>query len=298
MSRKDATTLSRYAVVWFLLFGLLVSQALLSFEASRARSVTLPERAGTDERAGLLWQIGRRPELAFGFRNFLADIAWLEAVQVAGSRRLSRGDYDRLDVLLGIVNNLDPRFEVPYILGAMVLGNSPDHVRAALDTLERGKAHHPNNWLFPFYIGYIKYFSLGDPAEGGRALEEAARIEGSPPYLALLASRMLAEGREPEMALALLRGIMQQETDPTRLGILEARTREVIVERDIQLLERAVSEYAARTGARPVDLRSLVRAGLIKKIPVEPHGGRYLLSPDGTVRSDKLTRRLKVFRHR
>ena len=299
MPRNASATIAGNSIAWLLLLALFGAQALLSFTAAETRSVMpSPERTGMAKKAGILWQISRRPELAFGFRNFLADVAWLEAVQVAGARRMSPRDYDRLDVLLRIVGSLDPRFDVPYILGAMVLGNSSDHVGAALETLERGRKHHPDEWLFPFYIGYIKYFSLGDPVEGGKALEEAARIPGSPPYLPLLASRMLTEGREPETALALLRGIVQQETDPARIGALEARIREVIVERDIQSLERAVAEYERRVGSRPGELRDLVRAGIAKGIPAEPHDGRYVLSPDGTVRSDKVARRLKVFRHK
>lgn len=299
MSHKVSGTLVGYAGAWLSLLVLLASQALLSFTVSRARlAIPPPERTGMAEDAGILWQIIRRPVFVFGFRNFLADIAWLEAVQVAGARRMSPADYDRLDVLLRIVGSLDPRFDVPYLLGAMILGDSPDHVHSALEALERGKKYHPDDWLFPFYIGYIKYFSLGDPAAGGKAIEEASRIPDSPPYLPLLASRMLTEGREPETALALLRGIVRQETDPARLEVLEARIREVIVERDIQLLERAMGGYERLTGSPPLDLRDLVRAGIVKGIPAEPHGGRYLLSRDGTVRSDKVARRLKVFRSR
>lgn len=298
MSRKGSASFVGYAGAWLFLLALFASQALLSFVAARTRlAIPPPERTGMAEEAGILWQISRRPELAFGFRNFLADIAWLEAIQVAGIRRLSPGDYDRLNVLLRIVGSLDPRFDVPYLLGAMILGDSPQHVHSALEMLERGEKYHPDEWLFPFYIGYIKYFSLGDPAAGGKALEEASRIPDSPPYLPLLASRMLTEGRDPETALALLRGIVRQETDPARMEVLEARIREVIVERDIQLLERAVSEYTDRTASPPGDLRDLVRAGILGGIPAEPHGGRYIVSPDGTVRSNKVSRRLKVFRH-
>jgi len=45
-------------------------------------------------------------------------------------------------------------------------------------------------------------------------------------------------------------------------------------------------------------LSDLVLAGLIRTIPEEPNGGRYVLSPDGTVRSNRVTSRLKVFRKR
>jgi hypothetical protein len=282
--------------LWIVSLLLLSLSAVLSsrilLERTRVRNAGAePVRA-----EGLLLEISRRPALAFGFRNLLADIAWLEAVQVAGARRMSRGDYDKLDLLLKIVGNLDPRFTVPYLLGGLVLGNSPAHVDAALAALERGRAHHPGEWMFPFYIGYTKYFSLGDPAGGGRSIEDAARIPGSPRYLPLLASRMLTEGREPHTALALLEMISGQETDPARKEILQKRMREVMVERDIQRLERAVEEYRARQGAFPGKLSDLVASGILRAIPGEPHGGRYVITPNGEVRSDRMAQRLKVFR--
>ncbi|GAB4365441.1 MAG: hypothetical protein Kow00128_07970 [Deltaproteobacteria bacterium] len=247
---------------------------------------------------GLLAEISRRPAFAFGFRNLLGDLAWLSAVQVAGSRRMAPAEYDRLYLLLRTVGNYDPRFVVPYLLGGMVLGNSERHIPEALDILERGWKTHPNDWRFPFYIGYTRYFSLGDPLGGAQSLEAAARIPGSPSYIPLLATRMYSEGRAPETALAFLAGMIREETDPARLEQLRRRTREVIVERDIQALERAVAEYRARTGRMPEDLSDLVRERVIPKLPVEPHGGSYRLSPDGSVHSDRVSTRLKVFRPR
>jgi len=288
--------LSGRAGLLLLVFALLVAQGLLSFQTERFRRHLSPAAKTTDARRGLLWQIGRHPAFTFGFRNVVADAAWLQAVQVSGSRRMSRDDYDRLDILLKTVGNLDPHFVVPYLLGGVILGDSPDHVEAALDTLERGRAYHPLEWRLPFYIGYIKYFSLGDPIGSGKAIEEASRIPGGPPYLPLLASRMLSEGREPETALALLDGILRQESDPVRIEVLKKRIREVVVERDIQELERAVEAFRRRNGEFPSTLADLVRNGFLPRLPAEPNGGRYILGPDGTVRSDRVSTRLRVFR--
>jgi hypothetical protein len=70
----------------------------------------------------------------------------------------------------------------------------------------------------------------------------------------------------------------------------------VTVERDLQLLERAVGEYRRRSGTLPETLGSMVAAGIIGEIPAEPNGGRYVIMPDGEVRSDRVTGRMKVFR--
>jgi hypothetical protein len=244
----------------------------------------------------LLEAISSAPSYTFGFRNVLADVAWLEAVQVAGNVQMTRKDYDRLYELLNVVANFDRRFEIPYLLGGLVLGESPDHGREAVRILGRGKAQFPRDWRFPFYKGFTYYFSLGDPEAAGVEMAEASRLPESPTFLPGLASRMLSEARDPEAALALLDLIVQQENNAARRSVLERRIREVAVERDLQILERAVETYREKTGALPRELPDLVREGILRRIPTEPNGGRYLLDAGGKVRSTRVTRRLLVFR--
>ena len=281
---------------WVAVFALLISTGfswrLLSLGA-------LPE-ADRQIRAapGLFAFVSRKPEFAFGFRNVLSDIVWLQAVQVAGTRKMNHWDYDRLYDLLDVVMNFDPKFEIPYLLGGLVLGESPDHAKKALKVFERGKGEYPTDWRFPFYIGYTNYFSLGETETAGKAMAEAARLPRSPAYLPGLASRMLSEAREPGAALALLETIVRQESDPARRAVLERRIREVTVERDLQALERAVESYREKIGAVPRELSDLVRAGILSGIPEEPNGGRYLMEPGGKVRSDRVSQRLRVFQSR
>lgn len=281
---------------WASVFALLVSMGM-SWRLLPLRD--LPDSGQqVREVPGLLMAVSRRPEFAFGFRNVLADIVWLEAVQVAGNRKLAPTEYDRLYELLNVEADLDPKFEVPYLLGGLVLGESPQHGREALRVFDRGKVTHPSDWRFPFYMGFTHYFSLGDGIAGGRAMAEAARLPGSPAYLPGLASRMLSEAREPESALKLLEPILLQENDPARRAVLERRIREVTVERDIQVLERAVERYREKSGTVPADLSDLVREGILEAIPPEPNGGSYVMERGGKVRSDRVAQRLQVFQKR
>jgi hypothetical protein len=253
--------------------------------------------AGAANRSSLLEAVSRRAEFGFGFRNLLGDIAWLEAVQVSGNMRMKRDDYDRLSDLLATVIRFDPRFEVPYLLGGIVLGDSPHHTAAALQILAQGEQQFSEEWRFPFYTSYIRYFSLGQPVEGGMALLRASRIPGSPPHFPLLASRMLSEGHRPETALAFLQNMIERETDPRRKTSLEERMRRVEVERDLQSMEGAIAEYTSRVGVPPRKLDDLVQSGMLARIPEEPYGGKYVLTPDGRVWSDRAPReRLKVLR--
>jgi len=286
------------AVLWVLPAILLAVSAMLSFRLLRLRAPVVPEGRSAGTGDSLFLESSRHPALAFGFRNFLADLVWLQAVQVSGERKMTPELYERLYLLLQAVGNFDPRFDVPSLLGGIILGDSPRHARQALDILRRGMKHHSDDWRFPFYIGYVSYFSLGDPLEGAKALEAASRMPESPPYLPFLAARMYSEGRDPGTALAFLAAMERVETDPARLEALRGRIREVVVERDIQALEKAVSAFREKSGASPGTLSDLVRSGLLRAIPVEPNGGTYILSPEGTVRSTRVENRLKVFRKR
>lgn len=250
--------------------------------------------AGDDDR--VLLAISRQPVLAFGFRNLLADLTWFQAVQVAGNREMKPEDYRRLVVLLNAVANFDPRFEIPYILGGLIVGESPAHARDAIALLSRGRKAYPDDWRLPFYLGYTHYFVLSDPVAGGNAMADAARLPGGPAYLPRLAARMLSEGRNPDAALSFLAVMIRQENDSARRGVLERRFREVLVERDLQVLERAVEAYRSRTGVVPRDLSDLASAGLLAVLPEEPNGGRYRIAPDGSVYSDRTRQRLKVLK--
>jgi hypothetical protein len=285
-------------ILWGAPLLFLLASAFLSSRISLYPEGALAAREyrGRAGNQSLLYEISRHPAFSFGFRNLFADLSWLGAIQVAGTRKFTPDDYDRLALMIQTVVQFDPKFKVPYLLGGLILGDSRAHIQEALKILALGRANHPDDWRFPFYTGYLYYFSLGDPVEGGKALESASQIDGSPPYLPLLAARMFSEGRKPETALRFLNEMMKQEKDPTRQEVLKRRIREVVAERDMQLLESAVEAYHKKTGRIPRELSDLVREGMIARLPEEPHGGRYLLSPDGKIRSTQVQQRLKVFR--
>jgi len=285
-------------ILWGVPLLFLLASAFLSSRIVIEQERTLAGREYREraENLSLLHEMSRYPAFSFGFRNLFADLSWLGAVQVAGTRKLTPNDYDRLALMIQTVVRFDPKFKVPYLLGGVILGDSRAHVQEALKILDQGRANHPDDWRFPFYTGYLHYFSLGDPVEGGKALESASKIDGSPPYLPLLATRMLSEGRKPETALRFLTEMVRQENDPARLEVLRRRIHEVVAERDMQLLESAVEAYHKKMGRLPRELSDLVREGMIDRLPEEPHGGRYILSLDGQIRSTLVQQRLKVFR--
>src|SRR3989304_6721226 len=94
-ARRGAT-----AFLWVLPAIFLVVSAMLSHQLLRERSSGVPERRSGGTGDSLFLEISRDPAFAFGFRNFLVDLAWLQAVQVSGERKMTPGHYDRLYLLV------------------------------------------------------------------------------------------------------------------------------------------------------------------------------------------------------
>ena len=72
---------------------------------------------------------------------------------------------------------------------------------------------------------------------------------------------------------------------------------EVVVERDLQALEQAVTRYRERHGRPPGRLDDLVNDTIITHIPAEPFGGLYRLNlKTGAVETTTPGDRLRVHR--
>jgi hypothetical protein len=78
--------------------------------------------------------------------------------------------------------------------------------------------------------------------------------------------------------------------------VLERRKAEVILERDLTVLEVAIQDYRTRVGRGPDTFDELISAGDLAAIPVEPFGGAYRLDAEHeTVISTTHQNRLRLF---
>jgi hypothetical protein len=59
-----------------------------------------------------------------GFKNLVADLYWLQAIQYIGGNAVSAEYKKYLFVILDLITDLNPYFESPYIIGQLLL---PDH---------------------------------------------------------------------------------------------------------------------------------------------------------------------------
>jgi len=231
-----------------------------------------------------------------GYHHLGADILWLKLVQVIGKKRNSADEYEWMYHALDVITTLDPQYAYAYYAGGVILGDLANRPDLSNRLLERGVSANPDVWNIPFLLGYNYYFLLGNPAKGAEYIMKAARLPDGPSYLPGLATRMAAEAGNPDTALAFLEARLRDTHDPEMREVLAYRMKEVIIERDLLILEGAVEAYRTQYRALPATFTDLVVAGALPALPQEPFGGDYRLDPKtGSISSSTHPERLRTF---
>ena len=232
---------------------------------------------------------------SLGYRELAADLLWLQAIQVMGQGKVSEQEGRWLYQAIDTLTTIDPKFVPAYEAGSHALCSLVVLPRESNQLLEKGIRHNPQEWRLPFLLGINYFFEFADDEKAAEAMAMAARLPGAPENLARLAAKLFVSAKSPQQAVEFLAKVYEETTDENVRQLLENRLKESIVERDLQLLEEAISRYQAKYTRRPERLQDLVGPGLLSALPEEPFGGRYLYEPaTGTVRSSEVKERMRI----
>ena len=234
--------------------------------------------------------------VSLGYQNIVADVIWLRIIQVFGDRTVTEDGYNWIYNALDAVTTLDPRFVEAYLAGSMTLTVMADHVEQSNQILKKGIAADLNQWKIPFILGFNYFNFLGDYRRAAEYIEMATAMPGRPDWLPLLAARLHVQADAPQLALEFLARVYDATTDGGLRAKLEIRMKEVMIERDLMVMERAVERYQARHGSRPEHLSQLVETGILRAIPLDPFGGTYTLNSEtGELSSNSRPDRMRVY---
>ncbi len=232
-----------------------------------------------------------------GYHNLGADLLWLRLLQVWGKKKNADNEYEWMYHALDVITTLDPRYAYAYYVGGVALTSYANRPDLSNRLLEKGHHENPDEWNLPFLLGYNHYFALGNATKGAEYIGRAARTPGAPDFLPGLATRMHAEAGNPDVALQFLEALWKENPDLVVREKLETRAKEVIIERDLRMLERAIEQYRKQHLVFPKTLTDLASSGYLDRVPTEPFGGSYLFDAQtGHVTSSTHPKRLKVFR--
>ena len=231
--------------------------------------------------------------LVGAYAPLAADVYWVRAVQYYGGLKLAltrgteRSTYELLYPLLDLTTTLDPRFNIAYRFGAIFLSESYPNGAArpdlAIQLLEKGLRVRPDKWEYMQDIGFVHYWYGRDYRAAADAFRKAAQIPGAPWWLQSLAATTLAKGGDRQSSRLMWEAILQSaeidwlRQDATR-RLLQLRALD-----EIDALQRAVDDLSRRGGS-PTNWAALVRAGVLRGMPVDPTGTPYDLTAEGQVR--------------
>lgn len=250
---------------------------VLAFAFILAAIVAAPG-PGRQESTTLAWSEPVVRAASLGRPHAAADIVWMKTVQLIGDAREEQRGYPSLDEWVDLTSRLDPRFDLPYFFGVVLLITDDERAPRVDEILARGEAAMPDVFSFPMFRGFLAYFGRLDARAAAVHFRRAAALPGGPAYLAPFAERL---EREDDTCGAVLRDLRQvsQATGGTQGKALDASREKVLLHCLETRIEQAANAWRVRNAQRVPTLEDLVNDGAIDPQLPAPPGLCWSLDP-------------------
>jgi hypothetical protein len=203
-------------------------------------------------------------------------------VQIVGGSMRPEDEGTLLGRYIDVVTTVDPWVDHPYRFAALWLTGSEEDVRQANRLLERSLPYHPDDWRNRFYLGFNHFYYLEQSEPAAHWLEEAAKIEGSPRYLAGLAARLRAGNAGIEVAAGMIRKLLADTDDPQAKAEYQKMFDEIESERRARVLDVARKAYREANGRDIESVEDLLKGPypILQRLPPEPHDWEWVLDEE------------------
>ena len=142
----------------------------------------------------------------------------------------SYGLMDYLFPMIDRVTQLNPYFKTPYIFSSIAVLSETGNVDWTIELLKYGYTHNPDEWEFPFYLGYIYWLYKCDINQTIRYLQEAFRKPGCPYYIGSLLAGFSKAGNQQEMTRNYLLSMLES----TENAEMRERIQKIMADMEIQ----------------------------------------------------------------
>jgi tetratricopeptide (TPR) repeat protein len=226
--------------------------------------------------------------LSLGYTGLLADIYWTRAVQYFGEQHHSgTGDFRLLAPLLEVTTELDPKLLPAYQFGANFLAPQPPNGAglpgSALQLMQYGIEHNPDQWRLYYNLGFLYYTEFKDYPRAADAFTRGAKLPVTNEFMPILAARMAQHAGEFDTARMLWFTTYQSTKEGRIRQNAVEHLRALQVDEDLTRLEQVIAKYRQQSGRLPASMGDLERAGFIHGTPADPNGRPYTLMPDGRI---------------
>ena len=219
------------------------------------------------------------------FKGIVANYLFLKVITDAGDemgrkKTINREMVSYIVSSVDTITDLDPKFWDPYLFASLILAWNFGEFEKANAILTKAEKNLTNDYR-PFYFkGFNFYYFMKDNQKAAEYMIKASKLPGSPSYLPYLATRLSVYSANHKTAAAFLEEMIQTTRNETIVRQLKMRLETI---NHLILIEKQVMEYKNRFGIFPKHLEDLITAGFLKKIPKDPHGGKYFIMENNRV---------------
>ncbi len=158
--------------------------------------------------------------------DFMADLLWMRASYYFGVHAITDQDFFYLHYLLNKITDLSPRWEYPYLFGAIALYVEAQKPHQALSLLEKGILNLNESWRLRFLKGYIHWKVFKNYELASKTLYRASQIEGAPQYFVNLSVTLAMQSKNSAFSKAFYDIVMQTLKNPFQKKIIQQKIKE------------------------------------------------------------------------
>jgi tetratricopeptide (TPR) repeat protein len=250
---------------------------------------------------------------SIGYDSLIADLLWLQLIQYVGGATDMRIYLPELYSLINNIVTLEPKFEDAYVFGTHALSFNKDFDRAS-EILLKGIKANPDKWYLPYQLGFLYYIHKKNNILASKYLNIAGDIEGSPTNLKKLAAVLYSKsGSDIDIKISLWQEAYERSKksgDKINREKAFKNVVELTIERDLETIRKVISKYnelksksksnvvypdnynkkekeniitsgSEESGLSMLtDLKQLVEAKLLTKVPFDPFNRPYLFDAE------------------
>jgi hypothetical protein len=219
--------------------------------------------------------------LSLGNPGLMADLVYLWSIQYYSYFQPNER-FLYLEKVYNLITDLDPKYFDAYRIGALIMGiqvavDQNELKQAAQRLFDKGLRNLPESWELAEFAAWDMYLRDRDRLAAIHYAEIAAAIPGAPPRL----KRILGVWRDKanvwsvEDSIAYWEQAVANAENEFDLFVCRNKLYDAYLNRDRQRLQPLIDAYVQRTGSCEDGWGGLIRAGLVRQVPLDYSGNPY-----------------------
>jgi hypothetical protein len=154
-------------------------------------------------------------------------------------------------------------------------------IKEVNNILDYGMRYRTWDYQLPFFAGFNSAFFLKDYTGAAEYMKKAAKLSGDPLFTNLAARFFYESGRE-DLGIMFIKSMQKSTRDRKVRRLFQMRIRALEA---VQKIRAAANGFASHYGRLPRTVDELVEKGLLDSVPADPYGGKFFITPAGSVES-------------